>query len=162
MSSSTPKITPFLWFDNNLEQALNFYASIFKNAKIGNISRFPEGSPGAEAGDVMTASFELEGQKFLALSGGPMFKFTEAVSFFVNCDSQEEVDHYWNKLSEGGQESRCGWLKDKFGLSWQIIPTALGELMGDKDPAKAKRVMMAMLQMDKIIIADLQIAYVNN
>ena len=146
------RITPFLWFDGKAEEAMNFYTAIFKNSKIGNVSPGPNGS-------VMVASFELDGLKFTALNGGPQFKFTEAISLYVNCDSQEEVDHYWNKLSEGGQIQQCGWLKDKFGLSWQIIPSALSKLMGDPDRAKANRVMQAMLQMKKIDIAKLQQAY---
>ena len=149
------KITPFLWFNDNAEEAMNFYSSIFKNAKIGNVNHYPEGVPGF-AGKVSTATFQLEGQEFMVLNAGPKFKFTEAISFFVNCETQEEVDDLWAKLSAGGEEQKCGWLKDKFGLSWQIIPSALGKLMGDKDRAKANRVMMAMLQMTKIDIAGLQ------
>lgn len=152
------KITPFLWFDGKAEEAMNFYVAIFKNAKVGKVNRYPEGGP-APAGTVLTCSFQLDGQEFIALNGGPMFSFTPAISFSVDCKSQEEVDHYWEKLSEGGQKERCGWLKDKFGLSWQIVPTVLGELMGDKDPEKAKRVMLAMMQMDKIDIAKLKQAY---
>ena len=152
------KITPFLWFDGKAEEAMNFYVSIFKNAKVGKVTRYPEGGP-APAGTVLTCSFQLDGQEFIALNAGPMFSFTPAISFSVDCKSQEEVDHYWEKLSEGGQKERCGWLKDKFGLSWQISPTVLGELMGDKDPEKAKRVMQAMMQMDKIDIAKLKQAY---
>ena len=152
---SAAKITPFLWFNNNAEEAMNFYASIFKNAKFDIISRWGDNGMGPK-GAVMSASFELEGQKFMALNGGPMFSFTEAISFFINCDTQEEVDMFWEKLSEGGTKSRCGWLKDKFGLSWQVIPKALGELLGSKDPATSKRVMQAMMQMDKISIAGLQ------
>ena len=149
------KITPFLWFDGKAEEAMNFYTSIFKNSKVGNVSRYGEAGPGPK-GSVMVASFELDGLHFTALNGGPRFKFTEAISLYVNCDSQEEVDHYWNKLSEGGQIQQCGWLKDKFGVSWQIIPSALPKLMGDPDRAKANRVMQAMLQMKKIDIAKLQ------
>ncbi len=152
------KITPFLWFNDNLEEALNFYASIFKNSKIGNVTRYGEAGPGPK-GTVMSATFELEGQEFYALNGGPMFKFTEAISFFVNCETQQEVDELWEKLSEGGEKSRCGWLKDKYGLSWQVIPTVLGKMPGDKDPKKSGRVMQAMMQMDKIDIATLQEAY---
>jgi len=151
------KIIPFLWFNDNLEEAMDFYASIFKNSKIGNVTRY-EGGPGPK-GTVMSATFELEGQEFYALNGGPMFKFTEAISFFVNCETQQEVDELWDKLSEGGEKSRCGWLKDKFGLSWQVIPTTLGKMLGDKDPEKSKRVMQAMMQMSKIEIATLQQAY---
>ena len=149
------KITPFLWFNNNAEEAMNFYKGIFKNASFDIHSRWGENGM-APAGTVMSATFELEGQKFMALNAGPMFPFTEAVSFFIDCDTQEEVDMFWEKLSEGGAKSRCGWLKDKFGLSWQVIPTALGKLMNSKDAASSKRVMQAMMQMDKIIIADLE------
>ena len=152
------KITPFLWFDNNAEEAMKFYASVFKNSKIGKVSRYPEGSPGP-AGSVMTASIQIEGQEFVLLNGGPVFKFTEAISFVVNCETQAEVDELWEKLSAGGKKDRCGWLKDKFGLSWQIIPRALGEMLGDKDPEKSKRVMQAMLQMDKIDTKILKQAY---
>jgi predicted 3-demethylubiquinone-9 3-methyltransferase (glyoxalase superfamily) len=152
------KITPFLWFDNQAEEAMNFYVSIFKNSKTGAITRYGEGAP-APKGTVMTASFELDGQHFMALNGGPLFKFTEAVSFFVNCETQAEVDELWEKLSSGGEPGRCGWLKDKYGLSWQIIPKALGELMQDKDPEKSKRVMQAMLKMNKLDIASLKRAY---
>jgi predicted 3-demethylubiquinone-9 3-methyltransferase (glyoxalase superfamily) len=146
------KITPFLWYDGKVEEAMNFYTGIFKNSKI--ISAMP--GPG---GSVMSATIELNGQQLVLFNGGPMFKFTEAVSLFVSCDTQEEIDEFWDKLSEGGQKSRCGWLKDKFGLSWQIIPPILGQLLGDKDAAKFQRVMGAMLQMNKLIIADLQKAY---
>lgn len=149
------KITPFLWFDNNAEEAMNFYTSIFKNSKVGNVVRYGEAGPGP-AGSVLTASFEINGMEFTALNGGPRFKFTEAISFQVPCESQEEVDYYWNKLSEGGQIQQCAWLKDKFGLSWQIVPTVLPKLLGDPDRAKANRVMQAMLQMKKIDIAKLQ------
>jgi predicted 3-demethylubiquinone-9 3-methyltransferase (glyoxalase superfamily) len=153
-----PKITPFLWFDTQAEEAAKLYTSIFKNSKITSVARFPEGSPGP-AGTVMTVSFELNGQSFTALNGGPLFKFNESVSFVVNCETQEEVDEFWNKLSEGGAESQCGWLKDKFGLSWQIFPTVLGEMLQDKDAERSKRVMTAMLQMKKIDIAVLKRAY---
>jgi predicted 3-demethylubiquinone-9 3-methyltransferase (glyoxalase superfamily) len=150
------KITPFLWFNDNAEEAINLYTSIFKNSKVGNIARYGDAGPGPK-GQVMTASFQLFGQEFIALNGGPIFKFTEAVSFVVNCESQEEVDEYWNKLiAGGGQESQCGWLKDKFGLSWQIVPAILSKLLSDNDAKKAQRVMQAMLQMKKIIIADLE------
>jgi predicted 3-demethylubiquinone-9 3-methyltransferase (glyoxalase superfamily) len=150
------KITPFLWFDNNAEEAMNFYTSVFKNSKIGKVTRYPEGSPGP-AGSVMTGSIQLEGQEFLLLNGGPLFKFTEAISFVVNCESQDEVDQYWNKLTaDGGQEVQCGWLKDKFGLSWQIVPTILPKLLADEDKNKSKKVMEAMLKMKKIDIAALQ------
>lgn len=154
------KIAPFLWFDDQAEEAMHFYTSIFKNSKVGTDSRYPEGAPGP-AGKVMSATFQLEGQEFMALNGGPLFKFTEAISFFVNCETQEEVDELWAKLSAGGKESQCGWLKDKFGLSWQIIPSTLGRMLGDKDREKAKRVMQAMLKMKKIDIAGLQRAYDN-
>lgn len=146
-----PKITPFLWFDNNAEEAVNFYASIFKNTKTLSVNRLN--------GKAMIVNFELEGQRFIALDGGPQFPFTEAFSMFVSCETQEEVDNYWSRLLEGGTPSRCGWLKDKFGLSWQIIPTALSQLMGDPDPKKSSAVFQAMMKMDKIVIADLQKAY---
>jgi predicted 3-demethylubiquinone-9 3-methyltransferase (glyoxalase superfamily) len=152
------KITPFLWFDNQAEEAVNFYTSIFKNSKIGSVSRYGDAGPGPK-GTVMTASFQLDGQEFVALNGGPVFKFTEAVSFVVNCQSQEEVDYYWEKLSAGGKEVQCGWLKDKFGLSWQIVPTALIEMVQDKDAKRSQRVMAAMMQMVKIDIAGLKKAY---
>jgi len=149
------KITPFLWFDNQAEEAMNFYVSIFKNSKVGNVNRYGDAGPGPK-GAVMSATFQLDGQQFMALNAGPLFKFTEAVSFYVNCDSQQEVDYFWEKLSAGGEKGRCGWLKDKFGLSWQIIPSALGEALGNKDPEKAKRAMQAMLQMNKIDIERLK------
>jgi predicted 3-demethylubiquinone-9 3-methyltransferase (glyoxalase superfamily) len=152
------KITPFLWFDGNAEEAMNFYVSIFKNSKIVNVTRYGEGGP-VPKGTVMSGTFQLEGQDFYALNGGPQYKFTPAISLFVSCETQQEVDELWRKLSTGGPEERCGWLKDKFGLSWQIIPTTLGKLLHDKDPAKAHRVMQAMLQMTKIDIAGLQRAY---
>ena len=158
------KITPFMWFDGNAEEAVNFYTSIFKDSKIGSVSRYDEAAAeasGRPKGSVMTASFQLNGQDFIALNGGPHFKFTEAISFVVNCETQEEVDYYWEKLSEGGDEKAqmCGWLKDKFGLSWQIVPTALGKLLSDPDPEKSQRVMQAMLQMKKIDIEGLKQAY---
>jgi predicted 3-demethylubiquinone-9 3-methyltransferase (glyoxalase superfamily) len=153
------KITPFLWFDKEAEEAMNYYVSIFKNSKAGQITRYGEAGPG-EKGSVMIANFELDGQEFIALNAGPHFKFNEAISFFVSCETQEEVDYYWNKLTaDGGEESQCGWLKDKFGLSWQIIPKILMEMHRDKDPKKAARVMQAMLQMRKIDIQALQKAY---
>ena len=152
------KISPFLWFNDNAEEAMNFYVSIFKNSKIGRVTRYGDAGPGPK-GTVMSATFQLEGQEFFALNGGPQFKFTEAISFFVNCETQEEVDELWEKLSEGGRKDMCGWLKDKFGLSWQIIPTILGQMLGDKDPAKSQRVMQAMLQMTKIDINGLKRAY---
>jgi predicted 3-demethylubiquinone-9 3-methyltransferase (glyoxalase superfamily) len=151
-------ITPFLWFDGQAEEAMNFYASIFKNSKIGKVSRYGDAGPGPK-GSVMTAEFELDGQKFMALNGGPLFKFNESISFSVNCDTQQEVDELWGRLLEGGTESQCGWLKDKFGLSWQIIPSALMQMLGDKDPRKSANVMKAMLQMKKIDIAGLKRAY---
>ena len=153
-----PKITPFLWFNDQAEEAMNFYTAIFKNSKISSVSRYGDGGPG-QPGSVMTATFELDGQEFMALNGGPLFAFTEAISFFVNCETQAEVDELWGKLTEGGEESQCGWLKDKFGLSWQIVPSVLGELLNDPDAEKASRVMNAMLQMKKIDIAGLRSAY---
>jgi predicted 3-demethylubiquinone-9 3-methyltransferase (glyoxalase superfamily) len=152
------KITPSLWFDGQAEEAANFYVSIFKNSKIRHVARYGDAGPGPK-GSVMVVAFEIEGQPFNALNGGPQFNFTEAVSFLVDCKSQEEVDYFWDKLSTGGQTSRCGWLKDKYGLSWQIVPTALMELMSDPDPAKSQRVMQAMLQMTKIDIAQLRQAH---
>lgn len=152
------KITPFLWFDGKAEEAMNFYVSIFKNSKVGRVARYGEAGPGPK-GTAMSVTFELDGQEFFALNGGPLFSFTPAISFFVNCETQQEVDELWEKLSAGGEKSRCGWLKDKYGLSWQIIPSALGRMLQDKDAAKAKRVMNAMLQMDKIDISRLQQAY---
>jgi predicted 3-demethylubiquinone-9 3-methyltransferase (glyoxalase superfamily) len=152
------RISPFLWYDDNAEEAANFYTSIFKNSKIKNVSRYGDAGPGPK-GQVMVVNFELDGLEFVALNGGPQFKFTEAISLVVNCRNQEEVDHYWEKLSVGGQQVQCGWLKDKFGLSWQVVPTILGELMSDKDPRKADRVMKAMLKMVKIDIAELKRAY---
>jgi predicted 3-demethylubiquinone-9 3-methyltransferase (glyoxalase superfamily) len=145
------KITPFLWFDDKAEEAMNFYVSIFKNSKVLDISRYGKGAPYPE-GTAFVVSFQLDGQPVMALNAGPQFKFTEAISMYVNCETQAEVDILWEKLSEGGEKGRCGWLKDRYGLSWQIVPTALGELMNDKDPEKAKRVMDAMLKMDKIDI----------
>jgi predicted 3-demethylubiquinone-9 3-methyltransferase (glyoxalase superfamily) len=156
--NQVPKITPFLWFNDQAEEAMNFYTAIFKNSKISSVSRYGEGGPGPQ-GSVMTATFELDGQEFMALNGGPLFTFTEAISFFVNCESQAEVDELWEKLTEGGEESQCGWLKDKYGLSWQIVPSVLGELLNDPDAEKAGRVMNAMLQMKKIDIAGLKAAY---
>lgn len=152
------KITPFLWFDTQAEEAANFYCSVFKNSRIVKISRYGEAGPGPQ-GSVMVVEFELDGQPFLALNGGPHFKFNEAISFSVDCQSQAEVDEYWNKLLEGGEESQCGWLKDRFGLSWQINPTILGEMLSDPDPRKAKRAMEAMLKMKKIDIEALQRAF---
>src|SRR2546422_775590 len=152
------KIVPFLWFDGTAEEAMNFYVSIFKNSKVVRVSRYGEAGPGPK-GTVMSATFQLEGQDFYALNGGPQFKFTPAISLFVNCETQQEVDELWKKLSAGGREDQCGWLQDKYGLSWQVIPTALGRMLGDKDPEKANRVMRAMLQMKKIDIKGLQQAY---
>jgi predicted 3-demethylubiquinone-9 3-methyltransferase (glyoxalase superfamily) len=152
------KITTFLWFDSNAEEAMNHYVSIFKNSKIVNLTRYGEAGPGP-AGKVMVGTFQIEGQEFAALNGGPQFKFTEAISLVVNCESQEEVDDLWAKLSAGGAPGQCGWLKDKFGLSWQIVPRVLVELIQDPDPEKSKRVMQAMMQMTKIDIAGLQRAH---
>jgi len=155
------KITPFLWFDTQAEEAAKFYASVFKNSKVISTTRYGEAGPGPK-GSVMTVEFDLEGQRFVGLNGGPQFKFTEAVSFVVNCTTQEEVDYFWEKLSEGGQEVQCGWLKDKYGLSWQVVPTILIEFLQDKDPVKAQRVMKAMMQMKKIEIEPLKRAYEGN
>jgi predicted 3-demethylubiquinone-9 3-methyltransferase (glyoxalase superfamily) len=152
------KITPFLWFNDQAEEAMNFYTSIFKNSKIVSVSRYGEGGPGP-GGSVMTGTIQLDGQEFMVLNGGPLYKFTEAISFFVSCKTQAEVDDLWTKLTDGGEEGPCGWLKDKFGVSWQIIPTLLGELMSDPNPAKAQAVVQAMLQMKKIDSAKLQEAY---
>ena len=152
------RITPFLWFDGQAEEAANFYVSIFPNSKVGSTSRYGEAGPGPK-GSVMTIAFDLDGLSFTALNGGPMFKFTEAISLVVHCETQAEVDHYWDNLSAGGQQVQCGWLKDKYGLSWQIVPNALMELVQDKDPAKSQRVMAAMMQMKKIDIAGLKAAY---
>lgn len=150
-----PKITPFLWFDGRVEEAMNFYTSIFKNSKVTNLTRYGAAGPGP-SGSVMSATFQLEGQEFIALNGGPQYKFSPAISLFVNCETQEEVDDLWTKLSAGGQTQRCGWLKDRFGVSWQIIPSALGNLMHSEDAAKSQRVMQAMLQMDKFDIDKLK------
>lgn len=152
------KITTFLWFDDQAEEAINFYVSIFKNSRVGDIVRYGDTGPGPK-GQVMTADFVLAGQQFTALNGGPNFKFTEAISLVVNCETQEELDEYWEKLSEGGQKVQCGWLKDKFGLSWQIVPTLLKELLKDKDPEKSNRVMQAVMKMTKLDIAQLNAAY---
>jgi predicted 3-demethylubiquinone-9 3-methyltransferase (glyoxalase superfamily) len=152
------KIKPFLWFDTQAEEAANFYVSIFKNSKILSVARYGDAGPGPK-GSAMTVSFELDGQEFVGLNGGPHFKFTEAISFAVVCKSQEEVDDLWRKLTEGGQEVQCGWLKDKFGLSWQITPEILPKLLSDPDPQKSSRVMQAMMKMEKIDIAALQRAY---
>ena len=158
---ATQKITPFLWFDNQAEEAAQFYTSIFKNSKILNVSRYGDAGPGPK-GSVMVVNFQLEGQQFTALNGGPLFKFSEAFSFVVNCENQQEIDHYWTKLTaNGAKESQCGWLKDKFGFSWQIVPTALGKLMSG-DSQKANRVMQALLQMKKLDIATLEEAAAGN
>lgn len=152
------KITPFLWFNDNAEEAANFYVSVFRNSKIVSVTRYGETGPGPK-GSVMSVIFQLEGQEFYALNGGPQFTFTPAISLFVNCETQREVDELWGKLSQGGARQQCGWLQDKYGLSWQIIPSVLGRMLQDKDAAKAERVMQAMLQMDKIDIERLQQAY---
>jgi predicted 3-demethylubiquinone-9 3-methyltransferase (glyoxalase superfamily) len=151
-------ITPFLWFNGNAEEAMNFYVSVFKNSKIVNVRRYGEAGPGPK-GTVMTGTFQLDGQEFFALNGGPQYSFTPAISFFVNCETQKEVDELWEKLSADGRKDRCGWLQDKYGLSWQIIPSVLGKMLGDKNPKKANSVMQAMLQMDKIDIQKLKQAY---
>jgi predicted 3-demethylubiquinone-9 3-methyltransferase (glyoxalase superfamily) len=152
------KITPFLWFNDQAEEAMKFYTSIFRNSKVGSITRYGEEGPGPK-GKVMSASFQLDGQEFMALNGGPVFTFTPAISFFVDCATQAEVDELWEKLSEGGEKGQCGWLKDKYGLSWQIVRSALGEMLQDKDAEKSRRVMNAMLQMEKIDIEGLKRAY---
>jgi len=154
------KITTFLTFNNQAEEAANLYVSVFKNSKIIHVNRYGEGAP-VPKGTVMSVVFSLEGQEFIALNGGPYFTFSQGISLFVNCETQEEVDELWNRLSDGGEKQRCGWLKDKFGVSWQIIPSALGKMLQDKDPEKSKKVMMAMLQMDKIDSALLKQAYSN-
>ncbi len=162
MPTISQKISPFLWFDGQAEEAVTFYASVFKNAKIGKIVRNPEGGPGP-AGSALVVPFEIEGMKFTALNGGPRFKFTEAVSFVVNCDGQEEVDHYWDGLlADGGQAQACGWLKDRYGLSWQIVPVVAFEMMADPDPVKAGRVMQQLWSMVKLDIAPLRKAYEGN
>ena len=152
------KIVPVLWFNDNAEEAMNFYTSIFKNSKIVSVMRYGEAGPGPK-GTVLGATFQLEGQEFMALNGGPQFTFTPAISLFVNCETQEEVDDLWKRLSAGGETNQCGWLRDKFGVSWQIIPTVLGKMLQDKDPAKSNRVMKAMLQMEKLDIKALKQAY---
>ena len=152
------KITPFLWFNSNAEEAMNFYVSVFRNSSVKSVGRYGEAGPGPK-GTVMSATFQLDGQDFFALNGGPQFTFTPAISFFVSCETQDEVDELWDKLSEGGRKDRCGWLQDKFGLSWQIIPSTLGTMLGDKDPQKSQSVMMAMLQMEKLDMARLKQAY---
>jgi predicted 3-demethylubiquinone-9 3-methyltransferase (glyoxalase superfamily) len=152
------KITPFLWFNDQAEEAVTFYTSIFKNSKIGTVSRYGDVGPGKK-GKVMSATFQLGGQEFMALNGGPVFSFSPAISFFVNCESQEEVDEYWEKLSAGGEKQQCGWLKDKFGVSWQIVPIVLGELLNDRNVQKSQKVMQAMLKMEKLDIQGLKLAY---
>lgn len=149
------KITPFLWFNDQAEEAMKFYVSIFKNSKVLTVARYGDTGPGPK-GSVMTAAFELNGQEFIALNGGPQFTFSPAVSFLVSCESQQEVDYYWNRLSAGGRTDQCGWLQDKYGLSWQVVPTALPRLLQDRDPQKAQRVMNAMMQMTKIEIEPLE------
>ena len=159
---TTQKISLCLWFDSEGEEAARFYTSIFKNSKIGRVARYDEEASkaaGSPKGSVMTVEFELDGQRFMALNGGPLFKFTEAISLVVNCETQKEVDHFWEKLSAGGQEVQCGWLKDRFGVSWQIVPTILMELLHDKDPERSRRVMAAMLKMKKIDTEPLKKAY---
>ena len=157
MSAIRQRITPFLWFNDNAEDAVKFYVSVFKNSKVKTVSRYGDAGPGPK-GSAMTVSFELDGQDFVALNGGPRYSFTPATSFVVNCESQEDVDYYWDKLSAGGRLDRCGWLTDRFGLSWQVVPAALGKLMADKDPAKSQRVMAALLQMQKLDIPKLEAA----
>jgi predicted 3-demethylubiquinone-9 3-methyltransferase (glyoxalase superfamily) len=152
------KVTPFLWFNDQAEQAVTFYTSVFKNSKILSVSRYGDAGPGRK-GTVMSATLEINGQEIMLLNGGPTFSLTPAFSFFVSCETQDEVDYLWEKLSEGGEKDQCGWLRDKFGLSWQIVPTVLGELLGDKDPVKSQRVMQAMLQMRKLDIKKLRQAY---
>lgn len=152
------KITPFLWFENQAEQAMNFYLSVFKNSRAKKLARYTDAGPGSK-GAVMTASFELEGQEFVAINGGPVFKITPAISFVVNCKTQDEVDYFWDTLSVGGQVQQCGWLTDKFGVSWQVVPTMLSEWVADADAAKAERTMQAMMKMIKLDINVLQQAY---
>ena len=154
----TQTITPFLWFNDNAEEAVNFYISIFKDSRVTDVTRYSDAGPGPK-GQVMTMSFELDGQQFTALNGGPQFKFTEAISFVVKCENQEEIDYYWDKLREGGQAHQCGWLKDKFGLSWQIVPAEIGKFFGGDDPQRTGRVMQVMMPMVKFDIAKLQEAY---
>jgi len=152
------KIVPFLWFDGQADEAVHFYTSIFKNSKVSNVTRYGDAGPGPK-GSIMSATFELEGQQFYALNGGPMFKFSPAISFFVKCETQAEVDDFWTRLSAGGHTNQCGWLQDKFGVSWQVVPTVLGEMLQDKDPAKANGVMKAMMKMTKLDIGLLKEAY---
>jgi predicted 3-demethylubiquinone-9 3-methyltransferase (glyoxalase superfamily) len=158
MNTRLQKITPFLWFDTQAEEAAGFYTKVFKNSRIEAVTRYSDAGPGPK-GSVMTVEFELDGQKFTALNGGPHFKFTEAVSFVVHCETQREVDEYWDKLLEGGKEVQCGWLKDKYGLCWQIVPTALHEMLKDQDAERTQRVMQAMFKMKKLDIAALEHAY---
>ena len=159
MANITQKITPFLWFDSNAEEAMNFYVSVFKNSKVGTVTRYGDAGPGPK-GSVLTASFELQGEKFVALNGGPQFKFTEAISFVINCENQQEIDYFWNKLTEnGGQESMCGWLKDKYGLSWQVTPTVMNDMLGSGDKERIARVTQAFLKMKKFDIDALKRAY---
>jgi len=162
MRKPMQRITPFLWFDHQAEEAATFYVSIFKNSRITSVARYDDEAAkasGRPKGSVMTVAFELDGQEFTALNGGPLFRFTEAISLVVHCGTQEEVDHFWEKLSAGGQQIQCGWLKDRFGVSWQVVPTVLGEMLQDKDPEKSKRVMTAMLKMTKIEIETLRQAF---
>ena len=162
MRKPLQRITPFLWFDDQAEEAARFYVSIFKDSRITSVVRYDDAAAkasGRPKGSVMTVAFELDGQPFTALNGGPHFKFTEAISLVVNCETREEVDHFWKNLSAGGQEVQCGWLKDRFGVSWQVVPTVLSEMLQDKDPEKSKRVMAAMLKMRKISIEGLKHAY---
>ena len=162
MGKTSQKITPFLWFEDQAEEAANFYVSIFENSRIVNVTRYNEASAraaGRRAGSVMTVAFVLDGQEFTALNGGPIFKFSEATSFVVHCQSQKEVDHFWERLADGGQESQCGWLKDRFGVSWQVVPDAMIEMLQDQDAEKSERVMSAMLQMKKIDVDWLKKAY---
>ena len=162
MPKTVQRITPFLWFDSRAEEAADFYVSIFPNSRIRGVTRYDEAgekAAGRPRGSVMTVPFELDGQEFVALNGGPVFKFTEAISFVVNCETQKEVDHYWDRLSAGGQQVQCGWLKDRFGVAWQVVPTVLPEMLQDRDAEKSKRVMAAMLKMIKIDITALKRAY---
>lgn len=151
-------ITPFLWFDGKLEEAINFYTSIFKNSIIKNVSRYGDGAP-VPGGSIMTATFQLDGVEFMGINGGPLFSFTPAISFFIKCETQDQVDDLWDKLSAGGESQRCGWVKDKYGISWQIVPNILGKLLSDPDKVKAKRAMDAMLKMDKLVISTLIAAH---